>query len=106
MGKKKHLATRRSCHQPPQNRTYARHLRVLYEPLDSLIQEQPPGCPICSRALLTVPHCLIQCIDMENARSEHFENTNNLTLKSLLGDSALIDKLMAYLQNIGVFSEI
>ena len=66
----------------------------------------PRGGPVCSRAVLTVPHFLIQCIDLENARHENFEDVNNLTLKSLLGDSAPIDKLMAYLKNIGVYSEI
>ena len=74
--------------------------------MNNSIQEPPPGCPICSRAVLTVPHFLIQCIDLENARRENFENVNNLTLKSLLGDSAPIDKLMAYMKNIGVYSEI
>ena len=74
--------------------------------MNNSIQEPPPGCPICSRAVLTVPHFLIQCFDLENARRENFENVNNLTLKSLLGDSAPIDKLMAYLKNIGVYSEI
>ena len=40
------------------------------------------------------------------SRHEHFENVNNLSLKSLLCDSTPIDKLMAYLQSIGVFSQI
>ena len=40
------------------------------------------------------------------SRLEHFENVNNLTLKSLLCDSTPIDKLMAYLQSIGVFSQV
>ena len=74
--------------------------------MNNSIQEPPPGCPICSRAVRTVPHFLIQCIDLENARRENFENVNNLTLKSLLGDSAPIDKLVAYLKIIGVYSEI
>ena len=58
------------------------------------------------RAVLTVPHFLIQCIELENSRRQNFENGNNLTLKSLLGDSAPIDKLVVYLKNIGVYSEI
>ena len=56
----------------------------------------PPGCPICSRAVLTVPHFLIHCIDLENTRRQNFENVNNLTLKSLFGDSAPIDKRVVY----------
>ena len=83
------------------NRLRVGHTLVTHSYLTiNSIQEPPLRRPICSRAVLTVPYLLIQCIDLENARLGHFENVNNLTLKLLLGDRAPINKLVAYLKTL------
>ena len=76
---------------------HARHPRVPHE-LTRLKSRAPLGYPICNRAVLTVPHFLI-LFHLENARCEYFEDVNNSTLKSLSGDRAPINKLVAYVKS-------
>ena len=72
--------------------------------------EHPPIRPICVLAIVTVPHFLIDCPDIHQARTTNFRTLYSrnisITLKILLGACPLVGLLMNYLKEIDIYDSI
>ena len=78
--------------------------------MDNAVLEPPPICPMCDSARLTVQHLLLDCDELNRARTlllfDPRTPAHRRNLQSLLGDDVPVVRLVAYLRHIGAYDSI
>ena len=90
------------------NRLRTGHTRFSHGHLmDSSVPNFPPLCPYCNNDIITVKHVLLECPDLETARNGLTPiNATPLSLNLVLGEYCNYNKLLNFLENIGLISEV
>ena len=66
-------------------------------------------CPWCEMELLSIRHILIYCEALQNVRKVILETAlkgRDVTVKRLIGEGGVIGNVIAYLREIGIYTEI
>lgn len=87
------------------NRLRIGHTNLTHSYLMDNVLRGPDVCPVCDNHLLTVKHILTECSELERER-EHFFNSKNPNMKTLLGDGNIKGSLIQFLKYIGAYDLI
>ena len=70
-----------------------------------LRNNQQPTCrnAACGNQSLTIKHCLKDCLQWKNSRKKHNIQSD---IRTLLGKDCEVEKIMRFLNGIGMFEEI
>ena len=71
--------------------------------------ERQPMCPWCEMELLSIRHILICCEALQNVRKDILETAlkgRDVTVKRLIGEGGVVGNVIAFLREIGIYTEI
>ena len=65
-------------------------------------------CRWCQAELLSIKHVLLECRVLKNVRDEVLGPAiaRDVNLRNLIGETGIIANVIAYLREIGIYSEI
>ena len=71
--------------------------------------ERQPMCPWCEVELLSIKHILMDCEALQNVRKDILETAlkgRDVTMRRLIGEGGVVSIVIAYLREIGIYTEI
>ena len=77
------------------------HTRITHDYL--MTRGRPPECPRCPTTILTVKHILIECPHLRDIRRKHRLGNS---LKEILGRTADVERVIAFLTEIQLIEQI
>ena len=66
-------------------------------------------CPWCEVELLSIRHILLDCEALQNVRKDILETAlkgRDVTVRRTIGEGEVVGNVIAYLREIGIYTEI